>query len=84
MGYQRYYQSNKNVTFEFAIKDKTKNLFLFKNTEICSKKLYFKQVVNINTKSKMLWKIINNIITTSHSKINGVLDVQGKFVDEPK
>ena len=53
----------------------------------CSKRLYFKHVVkNYKTSSKKLWKITNNIVTTnstSHSKINGVLDVNGKFVDEP-
>ena len=34
-----------------------------------------------------MWKIINNIVTTkstSSSKINGVFDLHGKFVDEPK
>ena len=53
-----------------------------------SKILYFKQVVNKNkTNSKKLWKIINNIVATkpiSHSKINGVLDVHGNVVVEPK
>ena len=87
---------NKNIMFKFAIKDKTKKFSvsfkkyrnLLNRVIECSKRLYFKQVVKNNkTNSKKLWKIINNIVTTkstSHSKINGVLDVYGKFVDEPK
>ena len=34
-----------------------------------------------------MWKIINNIAATrptSHSKINGVLDLNGNLVNEPK
>ena len=80
---------------KFAIKDKTKTFSvsfkkywnLLNKVIECSKRLYFKHVVkNYKTSSKKLWKITNNIVTTnstSHSKINGVLDVNGKFVDEP-
>ena len=87
---------NKNVMFKLAIKDKTtkfsvsfkKYRNLLNRVIECSKRFYFKQIVKNNkTNSKKLWKIINNIVTTkstSHSKINGVLDLYGKFVDEPK
>ena len=50
--------------------------------------LYFKQVINNNkTESKILWKIINNIVTTkstSHFKINGLVDESGKLIDDTK
>ena len=86
----------KNLMFKSAIKDKTKKFSItFKKYRNIlnrvierSKILYFKQVVNKNkTNSKKLWKIINNIVATkpiSHSKINGVLDVHGNVVVEPK
>ena len=86
----------KSIMFKSAIKDKTKKFSItFKKYRNIlnrvikrSKILYFKQVVNKNkTNSKKLWKIINNIVATkliSHSKINGVLDVHGNVVVEPK
>ena len=79
-----------------AIKDKTKEFSTtFKkyrnqlNRVIeCFKRLYFNHVVKRNkSNSKKLWKFINNIAATrptSHSKINGVLDVNGNLVNEPK
>ena len=82
--------------FKFANKDETKKFLVsYKNYRSllnsviqCSKNIYFKQFVKKNkTNSKSLWKIINNIVTTTstyHSKTNGVFEVHGKFFDEPK
>ncbi len=51
-------------------------------------KTFFKHVVKTNkSNSKKLRKVIINIAATrptSHSKINGVLDVNGNLVNEPK
>ena len=54
----------------------------------CSKRLYYKQIVNKNKEnSKKLWKIVNNIVSTQSTfscRIKGVLDECGKIVNDLK
>ena len=82
--------NNKNIIFKLAIEDKTKTIsFYFQKVYNLLirifQDLYRRQIISNNkTNSQKLLEIVNNIITTRStycSKINGMLDECGEFVD---